>query len=263
MQMQDLSEKEMLGGGLRIGPFDPQDADSFAAAARESAQSMAPWMPWCHTGYSTAEAAAWIELCATNLRDDIAYDLGIYDAGRQILLGGISINRIDRMNSFGNIGYWVRESHRGAGIAARAVRLIARFGFLPLNLMRLEIVAATGNHPSIATARRAGAYSKASHAGACCCTAWQMMRPFFPWCPLTFSGRKKGGGLVGAPPAAQADEPGSLVLPQAAGQPPPRALITSATARRCAASASMRESSAPSRLRSASSTSSRLETPLS
>ena len=157
MQMQDLVEEEGLESGLRIGPFDPQDADSFAAAARESVRTMAPWMPWCHPDYSTVEAAAWIDLCAANLRDDLSFDLGIYDTNRSTLLGGISINRINRFNKFGNIGYWVRESRRGARVAARAVRLIAGFGFAQLNLMRLEIVAASGNQPSIATARRAGA----------------------------------------------------------------------------------------------------------
>ena len=157
MQMQDLAESEEPGGGLRIGPFDPRDAASFAAAARESVRNMAPWMPWCHAEYGIAEAAAWIDLCAAKVREDFSYDLGIYDVGRENLLGGVSINQINSMNKAGNIGYWVRESRRGKAIAARAVRLIAAFGFTQLRLNRLEIVVATGNHPSLATARRAGA----------------------------------------------------------------------------------------------------------
>jgi ribosomal-protein-serine acetyltransferase len=43
------------------------------------------------------------------------------------------------------------------GVASRAARLIARFGFRELGLQRLEIIAATENHASQRAAVKAGA----------------------------------------------------------------------------------------------------------
>jgi RimJ/RimL family protein N-acetyltransferase len=60
-------------------------------------------------------------------------------------------------HNFGNIGYWVRQSRQQQGVATRAVRTIAAYGFSCLELTRLEIVAAVDNGPSRAVAEKVGA----------------------------------------------------------------------------------------------------------
>ena len=65
--------------------------------------------------------------------------------------------RINQQHNFGNIGYWVRESCQRRGIATRAVRAIADYGFNKLKLTRLEIVAAVDSRASRDVAERAGA----------------------------------------------------------------------------------------------------------
>jgi len=152
MDFQDLVE-----GDLRVGPFRDGDAAAFAQAARESAQSLSPWMPWCHADYSEDEAHAWIALCAANLREGIAWDLGIFSRERDVLIGGMAINQINRLHNYGNIGYWVRSSHQNRGIATRAARMIARFGFETLRLTRLEIVVVPDNNASRHVALKVGA----------------------------------------------------------------------------------------------------------
>lgn len=152
MDFQDLTE-----GDLRVGPFREGDVSAFARAARESAENLAPWMPWCHPDYSEAEARSWITLCAANLRAGIAWDLGIFSMDRATLIGGMAINQVNRLHNYANIGYWVRSSHQNQGIATRAVRMIARFGFETLGLTRLEIVAVLGNDASRRVALKAGA----------------------------------------------------------------------------------------------------------
>lgn len=148
---------DRFDGDLCIGPFQDSDAPAFAQAARDSVQSLSPWMPWCHADYSEAEARAWIAQCAAQLANDSAYDLGIYSADRATLIGGIAINQISRAHNYGNVGYWVRASHQRRGIATRAVRVISAFGFDTLKLSRLEIVVALGNEASRAVATKAGA----------------------------------------------------------------------------------------------------------
>jgi RimJ/RimL family protein N-acetyltransferase len=53
--------------------------------------------------------------------------------------------------------YWVRSSRTGEGIAARAIRLLARHGFESLGFQRVELVIAVENEASIRAADKAGA----------------------------------------------------------------------------------------------------------
>jgi ribosomal-protein-serine acetyltransferase len=57
-----------------------------------------------------------------------------------------------------NLGYWVRTSRTGQGIASRAVRLMAKFAFQNLGLTRAEILIAAGNLGSQRAAQKAGAH---------------------------------------------------------------------------------------------------------
>jgi RimJ/RimL family protein N-acetyltransferase len=113
-------------------------------------------MPWCHAGYSAAEATAWFAACRGALQAQSAYDVGIFDAGEEVL-GGVGINQLNRTHAIGNVGYWVRESRQRRGVATCAVRLMSRYGFDVLGLSRLEIVAAVDNPASRAVAQKAGA----------------------------------------------------------------------------------------------------------
>jgi RimJ/RimL family protein N-acetyltransferase len=56
-----------------------------------------------------------------------------------------------------DIGYWVRTSQTGLGLATAAVRLVARFGFEDLGLRRLEMLIATDNLASRRVAEKVGA----------------------------------------------------------------------------------------------------------
>ena len=55
-----------------------------------------------------------------------------------------------------NLGYWVRTSRAGEGIATEAAKLIARYGFEKLGFQRIEIVVPTGNLPSLRIAEKLG-----------------------------------------------------------------------------------------------------------
>ena len=57
-----------------------------------------------------------------------------------------------------NVGYWVRTFRIGEGIAGRAAKLAARFGFEQAGLIRAEIVVAVGNEKSIRAAEKIGAH---------------------------------------------------------------------------------------------------------
>lgn len=142
---------------LSIRPFRQADADAFAYAVLESVGSLMAWMPWCHADYTSEEAREWFVMCADQLQSETSYEFGMFTADGSVLLGGISVNQINREHNYGNIGYWVRASAQGRGIATEAVEVIATYAFRELGLTRLEIVAQVDNLPSRRVAEKAGA----------------------------------------------------------------------------------------------------------
>jgi ribosomal-protein-serine acetyltransferase len=73
-----------------------------------------------------------------------------------VLLGSISLMRIDWDHLRGEVGYWLAAYARGEGHVTRAVRLICGWGFQKLGLERIELLAATANPASQRVAERSG-----------------------------------------------------------------------------------------------------------
>ena len=76
---------------------------------------------------------------------------------RDRLLGCCGINQINKEHPLANLGYWVRSSETGRGVATRAAQRVAAWAFAHTDVERLEIVAAVGNTASHAVAAKAGA----------------------------------------------------------------------------------------------------------
>jgi RimJ/RimL family protein N-acetyltransferase len=60
--------------------------------------------------------------------DPVAFAFVITDALDGTLLGGTGLNNLSLEYRLANLGYWVRSSRRGQGIAPAAARLLACFG---------------------------------------------------------------------------------------------------------------------------------------
>jgi ribosomal-protein-serine acetyltransferase len=146
--------------GISLRAYRPDDAAELYAAARESIADVYPWLPWCHPAYTMDEARAWIEWGAQARADGLEYPFAIVDRDGRFL-GGCGLNMINRLHQFANLGYWVRSSATGRGVAPAAVRGAAEFAFAETDLVRLEIVCAVGNTRSQRVAERAGATREA------------------------------------------------------------------------------------------------------
>ena len=142
--------------GVLIRPLEPADRSSLFFAVTESVEAVGRWMSWCHPGYSINDADQWIALCLTNWQSGTDREFGIFDVASGEVLGCTGINQINRVNNFGNLGYWVRASRTGHGVASAAATLVARFGFSELKLCRLEIIARIDNAPSRRIAEKLG-----------------------------------------------------------------------------------------------------------
>ena len=138
----------------------PVDADSpeILPAVRESLSDLKPWMSWAHEGYSLSDVHTWIESLGPDWIYDRHYQFIICDRHDGSLIGGAGLSHVNRTWRYANLGYWIRSSRRGNGIAAQAASLVAQFGFSQVRLGRAEIVIAVGNHASYRVAEKTGAH---------------------------------------------------------------------------------------------------------
>jgi len=142
---------------ITIKPLDMSYLDEFVQAVRESSNTVGKWLPWCTADYSRDEAQFWFNYCQLNIDNKSAYDLGIFLTSNDQFVGGISINRINRLDMIGTVGYWIRESMQNQGIASNAIELIKTLGFETLGLTRLELIILEDNFFSKRLAEKAGA----------------------------------------------------------------------------------------------------------
>jgi RimJ/RimL family protein N-acetyltransferase len=144
-------------GVVTVRPHRPDDVEPFLKAVRESLDEIGAWMEWVHPGYSLADAAEWIEAQDRLWAEGWRMGFAFVDSGSGRLLGAGGLNRFDPTHRWANLGYWVRTSAAGAGVATRAVRLISQFGFEIVGLRRIEIAADVDNAASRRVAEKAGA----------------------------------------------------------------------------------------------------------
>jgi RimJ/RimL family protein N-acetyltransferase len=92
---------------------------------------------------------------------DNTYMFYALDEKTNQIVGIAFLNHINRTHQLGNLGYLVRTSRAGEGIATEAARLVAQYGFEKLGLERLEIVVHPDNAPSLKVAEKLGATREA------------------------------------------------------------------------------------------------------
>ena len=143
--------------GIKLRRVRPSDTESLFEAVTESISELSPWMPWCTKDYSIKESRIWCESREGAWNKKEAYDFLMIDKQEGALLGVCGLNNINEEVKLANLGYWVRSSRTGRGIASETVPMLAEFGFDNLNLNRIEIVAAEENLISQHVAEKAGA----------------------------------------------------------------------------------------------------------
>jgi len=149
--------RELTDGRVLIRPYRAEDIGAMYEAVRESVAEVSPWLPWCHAGYTLDETTAFVMAREEAWETDEAYGFGVFDAATGSYLGGVGLNFINRVHQCANLGYWVRSTRTGRGIASAATRLAARFALEHLGFQRIEILAAVGNRASQRVAEKAGA----------------------------------------------------------------------------------------------------------
>jgi RimJ/RimL family protein N-acetyltransferase len=83
-------------------------------------------------------------------------NFAVLNAEQSELLGSMSLRLASWADLRGQLGYLVGAPARGRGVAPRAIRLTAGWGFRELGLERIEILVHPENEPSQRAAEKAG-----------------------------------------------------------------------------------------------------------
>jgi len=148
---------ELSNDAVKIRRYCADDIPSLFEAARESTKEMLAWLSWCHPNYTVEESRSFVLSSETAWNEKTRFAFAVFDVSSGLFLGGVGLNQINRNHNFANLGYWVRSSQTGRGVATAATLLAAEFGFEDLGLNRIEILTATGNAASGRVAEKAGA----------------------------------------------------------------------------------------------------------
>jgi RimJ/RimL family protein N-acetyltransferase len=151
----------LAGDGIVMRPVEEGDVAAIYDAVIESAEQLQRFMAWCKPDYGRADTEAWVGTQPQAWREGREYGFVILEPATSRFLGNCGLNRLDWLNLSANLGYWVRTSAAGQGIATAATRLVLGFAFEQLGLQRVEIVAAEGNTASQRIAEKVGAKREA------------------------------------------------------------------------------------------------------
>lgn len=98
----------------------------------------------------------WLELVVNNWREGAAHSFAIFDKDEHEFHGGCGINQIDE-HPVGNLGYWIKTSSTGKGVATEATIALTQFAFEHIGLKRIEIMMSVMNPGSRLVAEKSGA----------------------------------------------------------------------------------------------------------
>jgi ribosomal-protein-serine acetyltransferase len=147
-----MLEREIMPGvALRL--WEESDADELHDCVEANRAHLARWMPWAAT-QTRAQTLEFIRLTRRQIGNNDGVQTAITAGGR--IVGSVGLHQVIWAHRSTSIGYWVADSHQGRGIITIAVAAYLDYAFATLELERVVLTAAVGNHRSRAIARRLG-----------------------------------------------------------------------------------------------------------
>jgi RimJ/RimL family protein N-acetyltransferase len=136
--------------------WEPRDAPLLKDALDTSLEHLRPWMPWAADEPQPLEQKA--ELLRVfrgrfDLGEDFVY--GVFERDESAVVGGSGLHTRAGPGAL-EIGYWVRASHVGRGLARETAAALTLVAFRVCGVDRVEIRVDPANEPSLAVPRALG-----------------------------------------------------------------------------------------------------------
>ena len=147
---------ELLTDRLSLRPPRRGDAAAVDEAISETIDELVLWLPWARRDHGLAETRRYLRTARSARARRQAFEFLVEDAESKRALGMVSLHRIDWQRRSAGIGYWVRRSEWGRGIASEAGRAVVELAFRECGLYRIEVHVALENKASQRVAEKMG-----------------------------------------------------------------------------------------------------------
>jgi len=144
----ELAPTEILTERLRLRAPRRGDSGPLHAAIDETLEQLVPWLPWARPGHSRADTRRYLRAARLAWARATAFEFVIESRPDGPIVGVISLHRIDWLRRSAGIGYWIRRSRFGQGLATEACDALVAHAFAALTLHRIEALVALVNKPS-------------------------------------------------------------------------------------------------------------------
>lgn len=130
------------------------DAAELFALTDANREYLRRWLPWVDLVTTEADSRSFLAAVTVQREQGRGPTFGILCDGA--LAGVVGFVPIDPVNRIGELGYWLAPAWQRRGVMTRCCRFVVRYGFLTLDLNRIQIAAGTANGASRAIPERLG-----------------------------------------------------------------------------------------------------------
>lgn len=154
---RNLSARSRHTTRLELRPFRRRDVDPLVEGVLDSLPELERWLPWVHRRYGRADGLRFIRDSSAAWIEGRAHDFAIrYLDQPDHHVGNISVWPTSERERSGEMGYWIRTTEGGKGIATEAGARVLQVGFEELGLHRITLRIAVGNTRSERVAEKLG-----------------------------------------------------------------------------------------------------------
>jgi RimJ/RimL family protein N-acetyltransferase len=125
--------EELITRSLELRAFSIAHVDVAFKAVTESRNEVRRWLWWAQGPLDEESYKSFVRKQAANFVNDVEWRYFIFDRFTTNLVGGCSIDLVSHGSVSANLGYWIRTSLTGQGLATHTAQLMtdAAFEYLP------------------------------------------------------------------------------------------------------------------------------------
>ena len=159
---------QLEGERVIVRPYRAGDGERFFAALEEDRADLSRWMEWPATKHQSAdESESYVRNMAGRWLTREGLIMGIFSKDEKTLYGGTGFHGFDWAVPSLEIGWFLRKSARGQGIATEAVSLCCKLAFEHIQANRVWGTIDVLNAGSWKLAERVGFTREAHLRGEC------------------------------------------------------------------------------------------------
>ena len=141
------------GNSVKLRSMDQIAASALYEAVHESDRELQRYMPW---GRSRSDVEAFVTRATVEQKSGSSLQLAVLRTDDERIAGVVGLKNIDPFTPRAELGYWIRTSLSGKGMATDAACTLTKYALRELGLQRLDACVATTNQASERVLRKAG-----------------------------------------------------------------------------------------------------------